>query len=208
MLVLAASSLSLGYAPGLYAVSQSRPAVRMSFDQEAFIAESKEMRLKHLEEQAMFALKTSCENFDNAVFPNAMIAGDCVITDLLGRLGYLGPDGKCKIMVVDTFHLFDETLPFLKTLEAKYGFQAEVFTAEGVELFNKEAYDKKYGADLWKEDIEQYDKVCKVEPFQRGARAARPPVHFFVAFFLDRCRPRAARRALVDGVIAGGAHVC
>ena len=186
---------------------RGRAAV-MSFDQEAFIAESKEMRLKHLEEQAMFALKTSCENFDNAVFPNAMIAGDCVITDLLGRLGYLGPDGKCKIMVVDTFHLFDETLPFLKTLEAKYGFQAEVFTAEGVELFNKEAYDKKYGADLWKEDIEQYDKVCKVEPFQRGARAATPPVHFFVAFFLDRCRPRAARRALVDGVIAGGAHVC
>merc|ERR1719183_3462764 len=44
------------------------------------------MRLKHLEEQAMFALKTSVENFDNPVFPNAMIAGDCVITHLLGRL--------------------------------------------------------------------------------------------------------------------------
>ena len=29
---------------------------------------------------------------------------------------------------------------------------------------------KKYGADLWKEDIEQYDKVCKVEPFQRGLK--------------------------------------
>ena len=58
------------------------------------IAESKEMRLKYLEEQAMFALKTSCENFDNAVFPNAMIAGDCVITHLLGRLGYL-ESGKC-----------------------------------------------------------------------------------------------------------------
>jgi phosphoadenosine phosphosulfate reductase len=60
--------------------------LKMGFDQEAFIAESKEMRLKHLEEQAMFALKTSCENFENPVFPNAMIAGDCVITHLLGRL--------------------------------------------------------------------------------------------------------------------------
>merc|ERR1719506_734856 len=86
--------------------------LKMSFDQEAFIAESKEMRLKHLEEQAMFALKTSCENFENPVFPNAMIAGDCVITHLLGRLGYL-ESGKCKIMVVDTFHLFPETMPFL-----------------------------------------------------------------------------------------------
>ena len=35
---------------------------------------------------------------------------------------------------------------------------------------DKAAYDKKYGADLWKEDIEQYDKVCKVEPFQRGLK--------------------------------------
>jgi hypothetical protein len=36
------------------------------FDQEQFIAESKDMRMKHLEEQAMFALKIACENYDNA----------------------------------------------------------------------------------------------------------------------------------------------
>ena len=139
----------------------SRAAVSMDgFDQEAFIQESKDMRLKHLEEQAMFALKTSCENFDNAVFPNAMIAGDCVITHLLHRLGYIsGDDAKCKIMVVDTFHLFPETLPFLETIEKEYNFKAEVFCAEGVPIFDKAAYDAKYGADLWKEDIEQYDKV-------------------------------------------------
>ena len=97
----------------------------------------------------MWALKVACENFENPVFPNAMvrgasrrrcraacrppqprsfraavraaaprvvrrltapqIAGDCVITHLLGRLGYL-ESGKCKVMVVDTFHLFDETV--------------------------------------------------------------------------------------------------
>merc|ERR1712176_709270 len=68
-----------------------------SYDQEQFIAESKEMRLKHLEEQAMYALKISCENFDNA-----LIAGDVVITHLLSRLGYL-KDGKCTVMCVDTF---------------------------------------------------------------------------------------------------------
>jgi len=139
------------------------------FDQEKFIAESKEMRLKHLEEQAMFALKISCENYGNAVFPNAMIAGDVVITHLLHRLGYL-KDGKAKIMVVDTFHLFPETMEFLKEIEEFYGFKAEVFCAEGVPVGDKAAYDKKYGANLWKEDIEQYDKVCKVEPFQRGLK--------------------------------------
>ena len=38
------------------------------FDQEQFIEESKEMRLKHLEEQAMYALKIAVENYGNAVF--------------------------------------------------------------------------------------------------------------------------------------------
>lgn len=147
----------------------NRMAEDAGFDQEAFIAESKEMRMKYLEEQAMFALKVSCENFDNAVFPNAMIAGDVVITHLLGRLGYL-KDGKCKVMVVDTFHLFPETMDFLREIESHYGFEAEVFCAEGVDVGDKDGYDAKYGADLWKEDIEQYDKVCKVEPFQRGLK--------------------------------------
>ena len=139
------------------------------FDQEAYIAESKEMRRKHLEEQARFALKIAGENYGNAVFPNALIAGDVVITHLLHRMGYL-KDGKAKIMVVDTFHLFPETMEFLREIEDFYGFKAEVFCAEGVPVGDKAAYDKKYGADLWKEDIEQYDKVCKVEPFQRGLK--------------------------------------
>jgi phosphoadenylyl-sulfate reductase (thioredoxin) len=98
-----------------------------------------------------------------------MIAGDLVITDLLSRLGYL-KDGRAKIMVVDTFHLFPETMEFLKTIEHHYGFQAEVFCAEGIPLFDKAAYDKRYGANLWKEDIDEYDRVCKVEPFQRGLK--------------------------------------
>jgi len=139
------------------------------FDQEAFIAESKEMRMKHLEEQSMFALKIAAENYGNAVFPNALIAGDCVITHLLHRMGYL-KDGKVKVMVVDTFHLFPETMEFLREIEKEYDFKAEVFCAEGIPVGDKAAYDARYGADLWKEDIEQYDKVCKVEPFQRGLK--------------------------------------
>ena len=110
-------SLSLANGSGLrVSVRESVAARAASYDQEQFIAESKEMRLKHLEEQAMYALKISCENFDHAVFPNAMIAGDVVITHLLSRLGYL-KDGKCKVMVVDTFHLFPETMEFLKEME-------------------------------------------------------------------------------------------
>jgi len=175
MLCAFTAAASLSFSPGAMPAAPvvSRASALTMFDQEAFIAESKEMRLKHLEEQAMFALKTSCENFDKAVFPNAMIAGDVVITDLLGRLGYLdgsSDKGSAKIMCVDTFHLFPETMPFLATLEEKYGFKAEIFGPEGVPAGDKDAFDKKYGANLWREDIEQYDKVCKVEPFGRGLK--------------------------------------
>ncbi|GMH95375.1 hypothetical protein TrVE_jg2479 [Triparma verrucosa] len=176
------------------------------FDQETFIAESKEMRLAHLEEQAMYALKISCENYDNAVFPNAMIAGDVVITHLLSRLGYL-KDGKAKIMVVDTFHLFDDTMPFLRSIEKEYGFDAEIFCAEGVPVGDKVAFDKKYGADLWKEDIEQYDKVCKVEPFQRGLKTLNTD-----CMINGRTRWQGFERAWIDqfenAPIGGGLAKC
>lgn len=164
------ASFCSAFAPAPVTFSRSA-GLKMAeqFDQEQYIAQSKEMRLKHLEEQAMFALKIACENYDNAVFPNAMIAGDVVITHLLHRMGYL-KDGKCKVMVVDTFHLFPETMEFLREIEDFYNFKAEVFCAEGIPVGDKAAYDKKYGADLWKENIEEYDRVCKVEPFQRGLK--------------------------------------
>lgn len=133
----------------------------------SLVQESKDARLLHLAEQSKWALKTAVESYKNPVFPNAMIAGDCVITHLLGELGYL-ESGAVKIMVVDTFHLFPETMEFIQALEKRYNFKAEVFQAEG--CVDKAAFDSKYGVDLWKEDIDQYDKVCKVEPFQRGLK--------------------------------------
>jgi phosphoadenosine phosphosulfate reductase len=176
------------------------------FNQEAFIAESEEMRLQHLEEQAMWALKKSVENFDHAVFPNAMIAGDVVITHLLDRLGYL-KNGKCKVMVVDTFHLFPETMKFLREMEDHYGFKAEVFCAEGIPVDDKEAFDKRYGANLWKEDIEQYDKVCKVEPFQRGLKTLETD-----CMINGRTRWQGIERAWIDqfenAPIGGGLAKC
>ena len=79
-----------------------------------------------------------------------MIAGDVVITDLLGRMGYL-QSGQAKIMVVDTFHLFPETMEFLKVLEKKYNFKADIFCAADIPVGDKAAFDKRYGANLWRE---------------------------------------------------------
>jgi phosphoadenosine phosphosulfate reductase len=169
-----AGAFTLGFSPAMHASPVAMRArmnnAVMSFDQEAFIAESKEMRLTHLEEQAMFALKTSVENFENPVFPNAMIAGDCVITHLLGRLGYL-ESGKVTVMCVDTFHLFPETMELLKEIESFYNMKAVVFQPADCET--KAVYDSKHGADLWKENIEEYDRICKVEPFGRGLKETK-----------------------------------
>jgi phosphoadenosine phosphosulfate reductase len=157
---------------------------------EALIQDTKDMRLAHLEEQSMYALKVAVENNENCVFPNAMIAGDCVITHLLGKLGYL-ESGKVKVMVVDTFHLFDETMPFLRELEKTYNFKAEIFQPDGCD--DKAVYDKVFGANLWREDIEQYDKVCKVEPFQRGLRTLNTDV-----MINGRTRWQGFERAYID----------
>ena len=91
-----------------------------------------------------------------------MIAGDVVITHLLGRLGYL-QNGKAKIMVVDTFHLFDETMPFLASLEEHYGFKAEVFCAEGVPVGDKAGYDAKYGGEKGRENGNDKERHCEEE---------------------------------------------
>ena len=176
------------------------------FDQEQFIAESKDMRMKHLEEQAMFALKIAVENYGNAVFPNALIAGDCVITHLLHRMDYL-KNGKCKIMAVDTFHLFPETMEFLREVEDFYGFKAEVFCAEGIPVADKAAFDTRYGVDLWKENIDEYDRVCKVEPFQRGLKTLKTD-----CMINGRTRWQGAERAWIDlfenAPIGGGLAKC
>ena len=58
-------------------VARARTAPSMGFDMEASIQETKDLRLKHLEEQAMLALKLAVENHEHPVFPNAMVSGRC-----------------------------------------------------------------------------------------------------------------------------------
>jgi len=65
-----------------------------------------------------------------------------------------------------------------------------------------------FGADLWKEDVEQYDKVCKVEPFQRGLKTLQTGV-----MLNGRRRDHGDERAYIDlyenAPIGGGmAKVC
>ncbi|KAG0627065.1 hypothetical protein M758_2G171300 [Ceratodon purpureus] len=136
-----------------------------TIDTEKWNQQARDARLEHLEAQALETLKKTVESFEKPAFPCALIAGDVVILDLLSRIGALS-DEKVKIIFIDTFHLFPETHQFLSELEKRYGFKAHTFHAANVN--SKEEYDAKFGSDLFITDIEEYDRICKVEPFSRA----------------------------------------
>lgn len=126
---------------------------------------AREERLKHLEEQALQALRATVDTFEHPAFPCALIAGDVVLLHLLHKLGYLSNE-RVKVIFIDTFHLFPETYKFLHECEEAYGFKAHVFQAAG--LNSKEEYNDIHGSDLFIRDIDEYDRICKVEPFARS----------------------------------------
>lgn len=64
-------------------------------------------RLAHLEAQAVESLKKAVDSGKKVVFPNALIAGDAVITHLLYKSGLLK---SVPVLAVDTLHLFPESL--------------------------------------------------------------------------------------------------
>mmetsp|Transcript_15340 Transcript_15340/g.46328 ORF Transcript_15340/g.46328 Transcript_15340/m.46328 type:complete len:324 (-) Transcript_15340:551-1522(-) len=124
-------------------------------------------RLTSLEDQALETLQTAANNFQHPVFPCALIAGDVVILHLLKRLNLLGSsDAKVQVAFVDTFHLFEETHTFLAQLEQQIGFEARRFQPAGFDT--KADFVKKHGSDLFMTDLEEYDRICKVEPFGRA----------------------------------------
>ena len=130
------------------------------------VDQSKRVRLEHLIQQAEDALKFAVKN-GPVTFPCACIAGDVVILNLLHELGYL-ETGEVKVVLIDTLHLFPETVEFFREKERAYGFKGIICKPEG--CASKADFDKSYGSELWKKDIELYDKVAKVEPFQRSLR--------------------------------------
>jgi phosphoadenosine phosphosulfate reductase len=123
-----------------------------------------------------------------------------VILHLLHRLGALA-SGRVKVVFIDTLHLFPETLSFLSRVEAAYGFKAHTFRAAG--CADRAAFDAAHGADLSARDIDEYDRICKVEPFARALRTLAVD-----AMLNGRRRDHGAERAaleLWEGPPAGAA---
>ena len=115
--------------------------------------------------QALHALEAAVGTFDNPAFSCALIAGDTVLLHLLHRLGYLS-NSTVRVFFLDTLHLFEETHSFLHRLERSFDFSAHVFSPSIAS--SKAELEQRLGADVWKHQPEKYDRICKVEPFQRA----------------------------------------
>lgn len=63
------------------------------------------------------------------MFPNALIAGDTVLTHLISRMQMFD---KIPVLFVNTLHLFEETLDFIEEIEGEYEFKGHVSMAEGI----------------------------------------------------------------------------
>ncbi|CAN0063827.1 unnamed protein product [Heterosigma akashiwo] len=122
-------------------------------------------KLDFLTAQLTETLKKAVEMKKRPIFTTAEIAGDCVLLDAIHKAGLID---KVEIIFIDTYHLFPESIAFLKEIEEHYGFKAKVYHAEDCET--QEIYYEKYGEDYWMEDIDAYDMKCKVEPLQRALR--------------------------------------
>ncbi|GJP31608.1 hypothetical protein CLOM_g14410 [Closterium sp. NIES-68] len=181
------------------AVGSVRASAAAGADVEEWSKAARLVRQEQLEGQALDVLQKTIDSFERPAFPCALIAGDVVILHLLHRLGALGDDPKVKIVFIDTFHLFPETYQFLKDCEERFGFKAEVFQAAG--LKSKEEYVAKHGSDLFITDIDEYDQICKVEPFSRALTSLNVD-----AMINGRRRDHGAERAHLE-VFEDGAPV-
>jgi len=124
-------------------------------------------RLDYLESELQSCLKEVVASKQRPIFTTALITGDCVILDAIHKADVLD---KIPIIFVDTYTLFPETLAFLSEVENHYGFKAKVYAA--AECVDQNDYYDKYGRDYWMKDIDEYDKLCKVEPMNRALSEA------------------------------------
>jgi phosphoadenosine phosphosulfate reductase len=113
--------------------------------------------------------------------------GSAVIIHLLADIA-----PQLPVIFVDTLHHFPETLRHVENVRARYGLNLRVYRPES----DLDAFEARYGPRLWERDLEQYQRVSKVEPFRR----ATDPLE---GWFTGRRRDQAATRTTLPAVEVG-----
>ncbi len=119
-------------------------------------------------------------------FATGFGAEGCVIIDLVAKHGL-----PIDLFTLDTGVLFPETYTLWKQLENKYG-----ITIRGVtSALTLDEQAAAYGPKLWERDLDLYQQVSKVEPFNRATAD-------FDGWITGRRRQQSQTRAELP--IAGG----
>lgn len=98
--------------------------------------------------------------------------GSALFQDMLYREQLLP---HVPIVVIDTLHLFPETLEFMSKVEQHYGITTMKFKPDGMD--SRQNWNDEYGSDLYMVDPVRYDQLAKVEPLERALKvmpAVRP----------------------------------
>ncbi|OLP18589.1 phosphoadenosine phosphosulfate reductase [Leptolyngbya sp. 'hensonii'] len=95
---------------------------------------------------------------------SAFNVDDMVLTDILYRA--LRPVKPVPVLFLDTLHHFPETLDLVAQAKALYRLNLKVYRIQC--LRSAEAFAAKYGEAFWKQDIEKFHYLTKIEPLQRG----------------------------------------
>jgi len=70
------------------------------------------------------------------------------------------------VVFLDTLHLFPETLETAQKAEAAYNLDLHTYRALGAD--SAESFARRYGAQLWAENVERFYDLTKIEPLQRA----------------------------------------
>ncbi|MDJ1183418.1 phosphoadenylyl-sulfate reductase [Roseofilum casamattae] len=89
---------------------------------------------------------------------------DMAIADMLYR--YLDPNPKTRVLFVNTFYHFPETLEFISRVRDAY--DIDLRTYQMATVANCKAFEQYYGQQLWEKDAEQFANLTRREPLQRG----------------------------------------
>lgn len=95
---------------------------------------------------------------------SAFSVDDLVVTDLL--YGRLQPASTVPILFVDTLHHFQETLELVDCARLLYCLDLKVYRSRGVT--SRATFARKYGAKLWENNLEKFNRLTREEPLQRG----------------------------------------
>jgi phosphoadenosine phosphosulfate reductase len=98
---------------------------------------------------------------------------------------------RLPVLFVDTLHHFPETLAQVEQVREQYDLDLRVYRPEE----SLEAFEARYGPKLWERDLDLYQQVAKVEPFNRATEG-------FDAWITGRRRQQSETRAELP--MAGG----